>query len=137
MRIATQKTYMYEIAYDGKRNYCCVLLIEQLEMSLMISKSLILVTTTNFLAFIRRPHSLTFAEIIRIQRLEGGGGEELSCASPSTESATAEEADNSSPPPSSLSGLKYVDVYRERPIRLTVRVLVPVNEHPKVRAGYQ
>ena len=29
-------------------------------------------------------------------------------------------------------GLKYVDVYRERPIRLTVRVLVPVNEHPKV-----
>ena len=105
-------------------------------MSLMISKSLIIVTT-NFLAFIRRPNSLTFAEIIRIQRLEGGGGAELSCASPSTESATAEEADSSPPPPSSLlSGLKYVDVYRERPIRLTVRVLVPVNEHPKVGAGY-
>ena len=30
--------------------------------------------------------------------------------------------------------IKYVDVYRERPIRLTVRVLVPVREHPKVRA---
>lgn len=29
--------------------------------------------------------------------------------------------------------IKYVDVYRERPIRLTVRVLVPVREHPKVR----
>ena len=29
--------------------------------------------------------------------------------------------------------VKYVDVYRERPIRLTVRVLVPVREHPKVR----
>ena len=28
--------------------------------------------------------------------------------------------------------VKYVDVYRERPIRLTVRVLVPVREHPKV-----
>ncbi len=28
--------------------------------------------------------------------------------------------------------IKYVDVYRERPIRLTVRVLVPVREHPKV-----
>merc|ERR1712241_1440093 len=27
--------------------------------------------------------------------------------------------------------IKYVDVYRERPIRLTVRVLVPVREHPK------
>ena len=30
--------------------------------------------------------------------------------------------------------IKYVDVYRERPIRLTVRVLVPVREHPKVSA---
>ena len=29
--------------------------------------------------------------------------------------------------------VKYVDVYRERPIRLTVRVLVPVREHPKVK----
>ena len=60
---------------------------------------------------------------MRIQRLEGGEG---------LGSATL-EAD--SPPPaeaSPLSGLKYVDVYRERPIRLTVRVLVPVNEHPKV-----
>ena len=61
---------------------------------------------------------------MRIQRLEGGEG---------LDSAAA-EAD--SPPPAeatTLSGLKYVDVYRERPIRLTVRVLVPVNEHPKVR----
>lgn len=31
--------------------------------------------------------------------------------------------------------IKYVDVYRERPIRLTVRVLVPVREHPKVRVA--
>ena len=26
----------------------------------------------------------------------------------------------------------YLDIYRERPIRLTVRALVPVKEHPKV-----
>ena len=28
--------------------------------------------------------------------------------------------------------IKYFDIYRERPIRLTVRALVPVREHPKV-----
>jgi len=28
-------------------------------------------------------------------------------------------------------GIKYFDIYRERPIRLTVRALVPVREHPK------
>lgn len=27
---------------------------------------------------------------------------------------------------------KYVDIYREKPIRVTVKVLVPVKEHPKV-----
>ena len=27
---------------------------------------------------------------------------------------------------------KFVDVYHEKPIRLTVRALVPVKEHPKV-----
>ena len=32
--------------------------------------------------------------------------------------------------------IKYVDVYRERPIRLTVRVLVPVREHPKVSEAW-
>ena len=26
----------------------------------------------------------------------------------------------------------YFDIYRERPIRLTVRALVPTKEHPKV-----
>ena len=61
---------------------------------------------------------------MRIQRLEGGEG--LGSATPEAGSPPPAEA-------SPLSGLKYVDVYRERPIRLTVRVLVPVNEHPKVR----
>lgn len=28
--------------------------------------------------------------------------------------------------------LKYVDIYRERPIKVAVKVLVPVREHPKV-----
>lgn len=28
--------------------------------------------------------------------------------------------------------LKYVDIYREKPVRVTVKVLVPVKEHPKV-----
>lgn len=27
---------------------------------------------------------------------------------------------------------KYVDIYREKQIRVTVKVLVPVKEHPKV-----
>lgn len=27
---------------------------------------------------------------------------------------------------------KYVDIYREKPIRVAVKVLVPVREHPKV-----
>ena len=31
---------------------------------------------------------------------------------------------------------KFVDVYHEKPIRLTVRALVPVKEHPKVRSQY-
>ena len=53
------------------------------------------------------------------------GGEGLGSATPEADSPPPAEA-------SQLSGLKYVDVYRERPIRLTVRVLVPVNEHPKV-----
>ena len=26
----------------------------------------------------------------------------------------------------------YIDVYREKPIRVTVKVLIPINEHPKV-----
>lgn len=29
--------------------------------------------------------------------------------------------------------VKYVDIYREKPIKVTVKVLVPVREHPKVR----
>ena len=29
--------------------------------------------------------------------------------------------------------IKYFDIYRERPVRLTVRALIPVREHPKVR----
>ena len=28
--------------------------------------------------------------------------------------------------------MTYFDIYRERPIRLTVRALVPTKEHPKV-----
>ena len=28
--------------------------------------------------------------------------------------------------------IKYFDIYRERPVRLTVRALIPVKEHPKV-----
>lgn len=28
--------------------------------------------------------------------------------------------------------LRYVDIYREKQIRVTVKVLVPVKEHPKV-----
>ena len=28
--------------------------------------------------------------------------------------------------------IKYFDIYRERPVRLTVRALIPVREHPKV-----
>lgn len=31
--------------------------------------------------------------------------------------------------------LRYVDIYREKQIRVTVKVLVPVKEHPKVRRG--
>ena len=27
---------------------------------------------------------------------------------------------------------KYVDIYREKPIKVAVKVLVPVREHPKV-----
>lgn len=27
---------------------------------------------------------------------------------------------------------KYVDIYREKPIRVAVKVLVPIKEHPKV-----
>ena len=30
------------------------------------------------------------------------------------------------------SEIKMVDVYREKPIRLVVKVAVPVKEHPKV-----
>ena len=29
---------------------------------------------------------------------------------------------------------KLVDIYREKPVRLTIRVAVPVKEHPKVRS---
>lgn len=32
-----------------------------------------------------------------------------------------------------LRDQKYVDIYREKPIRVAVKVLVPVREHPKVR----
>ena len=32
----------------------------------------------------------------------------------------------------SVDQMSYLDIYRERPIRLTVRALVPVREHPKV-----
>lgn len=28
---------------------------------------------------------------------------------------------------------KFVDIYREKPIKASVKVLVPVREHPKVR----
>ena len=28
---------------------------------------------------------------------------------------------------------RLLDVYREKPVRLTVRIAVPVKEHPKVR----
>ena len=35
-------------------------------------------------------------------------------------------------PTSSLEN-KLVDVYREKPIRLVVKVAVPVKEHPKVK----
>lgn len=28
--------------------------------------------------------------------------------------------------------LKYVDIYREKPMKVSVKVLVPVREHPKV-----
>ena len=31
---------------------------------------------------------------------------------------------------------KYVDIYREKPIRVAVKVLVPIKEHPKVRFSY-
>lgn len=27
---------------------------------------------------------------------------------------------------------KYVDIYREKPVRISVKVLVPIREHPKV-----
>lgn len=30
--------------------------------------------------------------------------------------------------------VKYVDIYREKPIKVTVKVLVPVREHPKVKS---
>ena len=33
---------------------------------------------------------------------------------------------------SSVESVKYFDIYRERPVRLTVRALVPAREHPKV-----
>lgn len=28
---------------------------------------------------------------------------------------------------------KYADIYREKPIRISQKVLVPIREHPKVR----
>lgn len=31
--------------------------------------------------------------------------------------------------------IKYFDIYRERPVRLTVRALVPTKEHPKVQTA--
>ena len=31
--------------------------------------------------------------------------------------------------------IKYFDIYRERPVRLTVRALVPTKEHPKVESA--
>ena len=31
---------------------------------------------------------------------------------------------------------KYLDVYREKRIKVTVKVLVPVKEHPKVNKYY-
>lgn len=33
--------------------------------------------------------------------------------------------------------IKYFDIYRERPVRLTVRALIPVREHPKVAQHIQ
>lgn len=32
-----------------------------------------------------------------------------------------------------LRDSKYVDIYREKPVRVSVKVLVPIREHPKVR----
>lgn len=31
-----------------------------------------------------------------------------------------------------LKDSKYVDIYREKPVRVSVKVLIPVREHPKV-----
>ena len=31
---------------------------------------------------------------------------------------------------------KYVDIYREKPVRIAVKVLVPIREHPKVNMSY-
>ena len=34
------------------------------------------------------------------------------------------------------SDRRLLDVYREKPVRLTVRIAVPVKEHPKVKVSY-
>ena len=31
---------------------------------------------------------------------------------------------------------RLLDVYREKPVRLTVRIAVPVKEHPKVKVSF-
>ncbi|XP_046386423.1 uncharacterized protein LOC124156128 [Ischnura elegans] len=53
-----------------------------------------------------------------LQKMEGGGGEGGGGGGGSGAS-------------SANPGGKYVDIYREKPIRVTVKVLVPVKEHPK------
>lgn len=40
-------------------------------------------------------------------------------------------------PPLPIRDCKYVDIYREKPIRVIVKVLVPVREHPKVNSTEQ
>lgn len=55
-----------------------------------------------------------------IQRLQAGKGSPSSTSLENSGSCNYRDS------------MKYMDVYRERPIRLTVRVLVPVREHPKV-----
>ena len=61
----------------------------------------------NLIVFIIQLYNLTWFYISEITRLQGGGifyGDDV----------------------------KFLDVYREKCTRITIRVLVPVREHPKV-----
>ena len=53
---------------------------------------------------------------------------------PSADSAAEDFDDEETVGIGGREPMKFIDIYRERPIRLTVRALVPARENPKVRS---